>query len=295
MRPAPRIFAISPSSATPRPAKPCSPRPCSPAPARSAAWAASPRAPPSRITTRAKSSGRFPRRPRCCTRSGSAKSSTSSIRRAISISSARRSPRCAFRISRWWWCTRSTASASAPSACGMRATDAGIPKVIVINALDKPNADFEEVLADARAHFGPRVFPLNVPVNPGPGFSQVLDVLRSDLVTYETTGRGKFTEEPAQGAAERARDAVAPRVDRADRRVRRHAAGEVFRRGRLVGRGAARGDSRRGAAPAFHPALLRLRRDRYRGRAAARFHREVRLLARRSPGSDGARGRRMRR
>jgi len=40
---------------------------------------------------------------------------------------------------------------------------------------------------------------MNVPVNPGPGFNQILDVLRSDIVTYETGGRGRFTEEPAKG------------------------------------------------------------------------------------------------
>src|SRR5205085_3041679 len=33
-----------------------------------------------------------------------------------------------------------------------------------------------------------------------PGFNQVLDVLRSDIVTYDTAGRGKFREEPATGA-----------------------------------------------------------------------------------------------
>src|SRR6059036_1275726 len=77
------------------------------------------------------------------------------------------------------------------------ATDCGIPKIIVVNAMDKPNSNFDDVLADARAHYGNRVFPMNVPVNPGPGFNQVLDVLRSDIVTYETTGRGRFSEEPA--------------------------------------------------------------------------------------------------
>src|SRR5260221_4913718 len=80
------------------------------------------------------------------------------------------------------------------------ASDCGIPKVIVVNAMDKPNAHFDDVLAGAREHYGHRVFPLNVPVNPGPGFNQALDVLRSDVVTYETTGRGKFREEPATGA-----------------------------------------------------------------------------------------------
>src|SRR5438132_2938049 len=79
------------------------------------------------------------------------------------------------------------------------ATECGIPKILVVNAMDKPNAHFDEVLADAREHYGHRVFPLNVPVNPGPGFNQVLDVLRSDIVTYDTTGRGKFREEPAKG------------------------------------------------------------------------------------------------
>jgi elongation factor G len=79
------------------------------------------------------------------------------------------------------------------------ATDCGIPKVIVVNAVDKQNAHFDEVLADARAHYGPKVFPLNVPINPGPDFNQVLDVLRNEVVTYETDGRGKFREEPATG------------------------------------------------------------------------------------------------
>ena len=79
------------------------------------------------------------------------------------------------------------------------ATDCGIPKVIVVNAVDKQNAHFDEVLADARAHYGPKVFPLNVPINPGPNFNQVLDVLRNEVVTYETDGRGKFREEPATG------------------------------------------------------------------------------------------------
>ena len=79
------------------------------------------------------------------------------------------------------------------------ATDCGIPKIIVINALDKQNVNFNNILTEARRQYGPRVFPMNVPVNPGPGFNQILDVLRNDIVTYETIGRGRFTEEPAGG------------------------------------------------------------------------------------------------
>src|ERR1700756_395027 len=58
------------------------------------------------------------------------------------------------------------------------ATECEIPKIIVVNAMDKEHANFYNVLADARAHYGPRVFPINMPVNPGPCFNQILDVLR---------------------------------------------------------------------------------------------------------------------
>jgi elongation factor G len=82
----------------------------------------------------------------------------------------------------------------------------GIPKVIVVNAFDKEETDFDKSLAQLREHFGERVFPLVVPVNAGPGFNQVLDVLRSEVITYAADKSGKFTEAPATGAlAERAK------------------------------------------------------------------------------------------
>ena len=82
----------------------------------------------------------------------------------------------------------------------------GIPKVIVVNAFDKEETDFDKSLAQLREHFGERVFPLVVPVNAGPGFNQVLDVLRSEVITYAADKSGKFTEAPATGElAERAK------------------------------------------------------------------------------------------
>jgi elongation factor G len=79
------------------------------------------------------------------------------------------------------------------------ATGYGLPKMIVVNALDKENVDFDAVLKAAQEHFGRHVFPLSVPVNAGPGFNKVLDVLRNDIVTYATDGSGKYTEEPVTG------------------------------------------------------------------------------------------------
>ena len=79
------------------------------------------------------------------------------------------------------------------------ATEDGIPKMIVINAFDKEETDWERTLAQIREHFGDRVFPLTIPVNPGPGFNQVLDVQRNEIITYATDRSGKFTEAPAGG------------------------------------------------------------------------------------------------
>jgi elongation factor G len=80
------------------------------------------------------------------------------------------------------------------------ATEFGIPKILVVNAMDKVNSNFDQALASARDHFGPGVFPMNIPINPGPAFNQVLDVLRNEIVTYDLGGgRGKFAEIPATG------------------------------------------------------------------------------------------------
>jgi elongation factor G len=75
----------------------------------------------------------------------------------------------------------------------------GLPKMIVVNGVDKENGHFDDVLKTCQEHFGRHVFPLSVPVNAGPGFNRTLDVLRNEVVTYAADGSGKYTEEPATG------------------------------------------------------------------------------------------------
>lgn len=79
------------------------------------------------------------------------------------------------------------------------ATRFGIPKVIVLNGMDDEEADFDTVVADIRSHFGERVFPVTIPLNPGPGFNQILDVVEKRIDTYHTDGSGKFESTPATG------------------------------------------------------------------------------------------------
>jgi len=76
----------------------------------------------------------------------------------------------------------------------------GLPKFVVISAFDKEETDFEKALAQVRERYGARAFPLSLPVNPGPGFNQLLDVMRSEVITYVADRSGKFTEAPASGA-----------------------------------------------------------------------------------------------
>ena len=74
------------------------------------------------------------------------------------------------------------------------ASNYGLPKILVVNGLDREHTQFDKVLQQAKDHFGANVFPMQLPVNSGPGFNQIIDVLRSELITYTTDGSGKYSE-----------------------------------------------------------------------------------------------------
>ena len=75
----------------------------------------------------------------------------------------------------------------------------GIPKMLVINGMDREHTKFDEILKKARERFGNNVFPLQLPVNAGPGFNQIVDVVRSKIIKYKKDGSGSFTETKAEG------------------------------------------------------------------------------------------------
>jgi elongation factor G len=80
------------------------------------------------------------------------------------------------------------------------AAEYDIPRFLVINMLDRERTRFDEILDEAREHYGARVFPMTLPVDAGPGFSSVLDVMRSEVITFAADGSGKYEEKPAEGA-----------------------------------------------------------------------------------------------
>ncbi|MCH7228168.1 elongation factor G [Haloferula sp. A504] len=79
------------------------------------------------------------------------------------------------------------------------AEDYGIPRFIVVNMLDRDRTRFDEIIEEAREHYGPKVIPFTLPVDEGPGFRSVLDVMRSEVITFAADGSPEFEEKPAEG------------------------------------------------------------------------------------------------
>ena len=75
------------------------------------------------------------------------------------------------------------------------AEESGIPRLFVATMLDKEHTKFDSLLNQVQSHFSNRVFPLTIPVNAGPGFNQIADVLRKTLLIYKTDGSGEFEED----------------------------------------------------------------------------------------------------
>ena len=70
-----------------------------------------------------------------------------------------------------------------------------VPRLIVINKLDKENLDFDAVFNDLVQDMDEKVVLVQFPVNPGPDFDSVIDLIRMKLLKFKKDGSGDFTEE----------------------------------------------------------------------------------------------------
>lgn len=80
------------------------------------------------------------------------------------------------------------------------ATELGIPKILVVNGVDRENSNVDNVLSQIRSIFGAKVFPMSLPLDQGPGCHRYLDAMRSEVMTYKTDKSGKFEEAAASGS-----------------------------------------------------------------------------------------------
>ncbi|MGH2348699.1 MAG: elongation factor G [bacterium] len=83
----------------------------------------------------------------------------------------------------------------------------GISRLVVVNRLDRENANFESVLDSLRARFGNRVAPLQIPIGAEAAFAGVVDLLEMKAYTF-TNGAVAAADIPAElaGAAQAARE-----------------------------------------------------------------------------------------
>jgi elongation factor G len=70
-----------------------------------------------------------------------------------------------------------------------------LPRIIVMNKLDKEDIDFDSLLSSLHDTFGHKVVPAQFPVDPGPNFTQIVDLIRMKLMKFSNDGSGKYTEE----------------------------------------------------------------------------------------------------
>ncbi|MFQ6616243.1 MAG: elongation factor G [Fidelibacterota bacterium] len=75
------------------------------------------------------------------------------------------------------------------------ARDYGLPRLVAVTMLDKENCHFDSVVETLRERYSRRIVPFQLPLNPGPGFNRIVDVLRKKVLTHETDGSGSYREE----------------------------------------------------------------------------------------------------
>ena len=161
------------------------------------------------------------------------------------------------------------------------ATGYGIPKMIVVNALDKENVDFDAALTSGAGPFRPARVSLvacrSTPV-PASTARSTCCAAKSSPTPPTAPANTPRNPPPANGRKK-------PR--RSHRELIEHIAesddelmNKYFEQGTLVGGGIPRRHPCRGAEGAVHPAVRRLGGKQRRRRAAHGFHRQIRLLAR---------------
>ena len=70
----------------------------------------------------------------------------------------------------------------------------GVPRVVVINKLDRERADFDRALAEIRATFGAGVAPVELPIGHEADFHGVIDLLDDTATHYETPSAGSTVD-----------------------------------------------------------------------------------------------------
>jgi elongation factor G len=76
----------------------------------------------------------------------------------------------------------------------------GLPRIFVINKMDRENANFGRALESVREFFGRQAVPVELPIGEEKTFSGVVDIIGKKAYTFEKDESGKMTEGPVPAA-----------------------------------------------------------------------------------------------
>jgi elongation factor G len=95
-----------------------------------------------------------------------------------------------------------------------------VPRLIVLNRLDRERASMDRSIESLRGVFGRTVIPIQLPIGEERGFKGIVDLVAMKAWTFPADGSGKATEAPVPGdleaAAQTAREALIEMVAEAD-------------------------------------------------------------------------------
>lgn len=90
-----------------------------------------------------------------------------------------------------------------------------LPRMIFINKLDKENANFLRAIDEIEKSFETEAIPLNIPVNEGPSFDTLVDIINMKAYKYEK-GRRQETDRPQSSQVEKFRKKLVEKIAEAD-------------------------------------------------------------------------------
>ena len=103
------------------------------------------------------------------------------------------------------------------------AAQLGLPRLVVVNRLDRDRASFERTITSMQSHCARTIAPIQLPIGEGRDFDGIIDLLRMVAVRFAADGSGGLTESPVPAAladaAATAREALLEVVAESDERL----------------------------------------------------------------------------
>ena len=96
----------------------------------------------------------------------------------------------------------------------------GLPRVVIVNRLDRDRASLSRTLESLRSHCGREIVPVQLPIGEERSFSGIVDLVRMTAVSFAADGSGRISEGPVPedmvAAARQAREQLIEMVAEAD-------------------------------------------------------------------------------